>query len=962
MAIVQSCYDVIVAGGGLSGFAAARACAQAGLNTLIVERRPLLGWEATWGFALDFADGASDTSQAIATKMTQAGGMKDGRLDAPILEIMLDREARENKISLLYYAQPVAPLLEGERMVGLLVAGKSGEMTLRASVFVDATENGLLWQRAGTEVKRPEGAAQFSIFINGVPPISLPQKLESIAGSQNIILKPSVWPGEVAVEFQIPRDDVCLARRTLPEILKELRRELGLLESSLVTHVSVEPVPLTSGQTLMEDGYRHPLIINLFAAGDWASPESISTLTVAKRLDSGESVGNEVVKQFADLARKRPQEDVPVQASLASPPLFESDVVVVGGGTAGAIAAIAAAREGATTTLLEASTFLGGIGTGGGIHSYYHGIKGGLQDEVDERVQAMTPLFGPADKVDGFHPEAKKVVLQEMADEAGVNLIFETTVTGVEMADLPGNLPAKGTDHPPRKIIGVVAVSPEGNAAHRAQVFIDCSGDGDVAFLAGAPFTFGREGDGLPHAYSQAAGVLDETGRLRIVNFDAGYCDPTDVEDLTRARRLGLRHFERDHYTADTRLVYIAPLIGLRNSRQIVGDYRLTLADEVMGRQFPDVIAYARSHYDNHAPDYENESDEAVLWVWLLGNWRTPIGCEVPYRCLLPQGVEGLLVACRALSLTQDAHYQLRMQRDMQRIGEAAGIAAALSVKHRVTPRELSVRMLQERLLRTGALEAPSTRQLRQQAETPDASVLSVAAEERFHTTERLSEAALAASVDQLIELLEGDNPRSAVWHLCLQGEAAIPGLRRALKSESPETRFWASVALAMLNQPEAAPALRECVQRRQDDRPETLRSAPTWFGAMVLLGRLKDKEAVPAIVEVLQDPSVELDALIAAVRALGRIGDPAAIAAIEQLVQREDLPTTRTLKISTGPVSPVQEDSRYQLDLAAAEALGRMGKQRRDLVERHLHDERAYVRRYAQRLLTQMKASPSPD
>jgi hypothetical protein len=117
----------------------------------------------------------------------------------------------------------------------------------------------------------------------------------------------------------------------------------------------------------------------------------------------------------------------PLPHSQVAPPAHEADVVVCGGGTGGALAAIAAARQGASTLLLEASTGLGGMGTGGGIHIYYHGVAGGLQDEVDSRVDALSRLFGPAQ---GFHPEAKKVVLEQMALEAGVELAYETTITG----------------------------------------------------------------------------------------------------------------------------------------------------------------------------------------------------------------------------------------------------------------------------------------------------------------------------------------------------------------------------------------------------------------------------------------------------------------------------------------------------------------------------------------------------
>jgi len=119
----------------------------------------------------------------------------------------------------------------------------------------------------------------------------------------------------------------------------------------------------------------------------------------------------------------------------------------------------------------------------------------------------------------------------------------------------------------------------------------------------------------------------------------------------------------------------------------------------------------------------------------------------------------------------------------------------------------------------------------------------------------------------------------------------------------------------------------------------------------MVLLGRVHDKQAVAELCRVLMDSAADLDALIAAVRALGRIGDPSAAPAIEEFLERADLPTVRELQVSIPGVNAVREDARWQLDLAAAEALATLAVPRPDLAARHAGDERAYVRRYARRV-----------
>lgn len=139
-------YDVSVIGGSLSGFAAARACGNAGINTLLVERRPVLGWESTWGFALDFIESKSEAVRWLAAVMKAKGGLKNGRLDASIMEmeLELERELANCGASLLYYSLPVALAMDEEGVGGVVIGGKEGELMVRASAFIDTTDNAFL--------------------------------------------------------------------------------------------------------------------------------------------------------------------------------------------------------------------------------------------------------------------------------------------------------------------------------------------------------------------------------------------------------------------------------------------------------------------------------------------------------------------------------------------------------------------------------------------------------------------------------------------------------------------------------------------------------------------------------------------------------------------------------------------------------------------------------------------------
>ncbi len=927
-------YDVVVVGGGLAGVACALALAHRGKQILLVERRPALGWESTWAGQLDYGGIRSPLTRQILQEVERVGGMNGNVVDGPILELVLDRLVRSAGISVLLYSLPVRLVFEEEVALGVVVASRSGEQFVRGRAIVDATEEALLWKQ--TELIAEELGpvpGRHSFYMNHAErDLALPLDM-----GNGMYIRPSIWGGEVRVDYVLTQADLATARSALPDAIRRARR-LAQLKDALVSHVSNETFPLSPSVRFEQGGIVHPGFCNLYGCGIWAAEAENDPVG---RLRLGERVAAAV--ETCDLPTRSAK--ALVAGSVSSPPETRTHILVVGGGTAGAIAAIAAARSGVSTTLIEETTSLGGIGTMGAIHYYYHGLTGGIQDEVDARTSRITPLFCGRWNVSGFHPEAKKQVLHEMAQEAGVEVRYNTIVTGVRLQSgevrrpaQPGKEVVVRDGQERQKLLGVLAASPSGVVVYEAEAFIDCTGDGDVAALSGAPFILGREKDNICHTYTQAAGKLDpETGGLCHLNFDAGYVDPTDVEDMTRARRYGLQLYWQEPFTKDTRLLYIAPMLGVRQGRQIIGEYQLTLADEIAGRRFEDAVSFMQAHYDNHGYDYENESDEAALWVWVLGNWRKPIGCEVPYRCLLPSNVDGLLLASRALSMTYDAHHAFRMQRDLQRVGEVAALAAVQAVRDGVEPRQVDVRKLQSVLRERGILD------------------------DRYRPKPAISE----HQVQQLPgdSSIDTDRAGGLAWLAVRGGQAGLPGLKDALASPDPTVRFKAAAALARLGQEQGLSALLRCVEERAAEVPEGMRTVPVWQAAIPFLGIPGHREAVPALVEVLRDPQAPIDALVASVRSLGRIGEPGALKALRRLLHRQDLPAERTLRAPPG-VKPAVEDARWQLVVAAAEAMGRLGataNEVRHILQHYLVDERAYVRRYAARILREAGIPPTP-
>jgi len=918
-------YDVLVIGGGLSGFACAVKSAQNGKNVLLVERRPVLGWESTWTCQLDFSGNADPVAQNVINMVNKVGGFRQNRTDAPILEMALDRMSDESGLSVLLYSYPVRIISDGDTAFGVVIGNKSGEQILKARTIVDATEEALLWKQTESHKNEIVNSRQVIFFNNVEGELGLPMDL-----GDGIMLYPSIWKGEALVDFSVENTDILKAKSMIPDVVKRIRNEVPQLKDALMSHTANEPFPTSSAVHFDNKGIEHPVIKNLLGAGIWSSDVDNTPIS---RLNLGEKVG-EIVSR-CEGAKDFPDELM--TGSVLKQNKIEIDVIVVGAGTGGAISAISVGREGANTMLIEASPIIGGIGTGGAIHSYYHGISGGIQDEVDERLKALTPLFAGKWHITGFNPEAKKIVLQQMLEESSVDIRLNTVVSGVLCKDetkKPSTAVAIPEVEKRRRLTGVIAVSPDGVSVHNAKAFVDSTGDGDVAVMAGAPFTIGRDRDNLMHSYSQPCGNLTKDGNLSFMNFDAGYVDPTDVVDLTRGRRFGINIFWKESFTDETRLLYIAPIIGLRQSRQIIGEYQLTLADEVSGRRFEDVISYTVAHYDNHGHDYENDSDDAALWVWALGNWGKVFGCEVPYRCMIPKNVDGLLLACRAISMTYDAHMEFRMQKDIQRLGEVAGIASAMCAKSGITPREIDIKEFQAILKERGFLD------------------------EKYRPKP-------AVPADKPLELpsaseIDNEKANELVWVSTYGNRGNALALKGMLNSNDPIVRFKASAALAWHGLKDGVDELLKNLEDRNSEQLKANKVVPMWQSAIPFLGMAGDKRSIPALLNVLKDESASLDALVAVVRALERLGDESVISALRDFLKRENLPTERVLQISTGVMflKPVVDDARWQIELAVAETMLKLGAPHDEIsqiIKPHLDDKRAYVRRYANKLKEQI-------
>ncbi|MFW5857034.1 MAG: FAD-dependent oxidoreductase [Planctomycetota bacterium] len=430
-------------------------------------------------------------------------------------------------------------------------------------------------------------------------------------------------------------------------------------------------------------------------------------------------------------------------------PLHDNwDVIVVGGGPAGCTAAAAAARDGARTLLLEATHSLGGMGTSGLVPAWCpftdkeRILYSGLAERVLRETMAGMPHV-PPDRLDWTPIDAERLkrVYDDLVLEHGATLLFGVVLAGVEAA-------ANGA------VETILVAGKHGLAAYRAKVFVDCTGDADLAAWAGAPFEKGDEtGDLQPathcfvlgnvdlYAYQHLGpvghfggreGAIDRilaSGRYPAIpdrhacnnivgpgaiGFNAGHVwnvDNTDPASVSRAlvegRRIaaafrdGLAEFFPAAF-ANAWLMQTGSLLGVRETRRIVGDYVLTKDDFIACRDFEDEICRNCYFIDIHhkkrdiGTDREGES----------GHVHLPPGQShgVPYRCLTPKGLDNVLVAGRSISTDRAVQGSTRVMPVGLAMGEAAGAAAAVAARaSKPDVRALDVQALRTRLREAGA-------------------------------------------------------------------------------------------------------------------------------------------------------------------------------------------------------------------------------------------------------------------
>ena len=416
-------------------------------------------------------------------------------------------------------------------------------------------------------------------------------------------------------------------------------------------------------------------------------------------------------------------------AGRATETAYSTEVLVVGGGPAGMAAASMAARLGCKVLLTERYGRMGGMAVQGMVGPLMGSVKSPFVDEVLQRIG-------------GRHFDSERLDLQyaSIVRESGAKLLLHSWAAEVCVED--------------HRVTGVRLVSKQGMIRVTAPIIVDATGDGDVAALAGAAFEQGRTGDGLVQPVSimyRLAGVDEKralvcgseeeahkvrvpegtwcevvtrgqkSGELastigvirlyrasrpgeRVVNAtQVNGIDGTKVEDLTRAelecreQAYQVLDFVRKHAPGYEK-AYVAAMpmtVGVRETRRILGVQYLTRDDCTSGRKWPDAVVRSASFpIDIHNPSGSGQAEGDGP----QGRAARVNPYDIPYGCLVPRKVDGLLLAGRCISGSHDAHASYRVQCIAMAIGAAAGAAAATALKQDVLPRNVDVAQVQTAL------------------------------------------------------------------------------------------------------------------------------------------------------------------------------------------------------------------------------------------------------------------------
>ncbi|MFP4176112.1 MAG: FAD-dependent oxidoreductase [Candidatus Brocadiia bacterium] len=946
-------HDVAVAGGSVRAVAAAVEAARCGCRVFLAAPRSYLGEDLCGTLRMWPRDEAADSGEITSAIFAEGIPARPMHVKKVLEKFLL-----EAGVSFMLCSCPTGVLRSADGKVsGLVIAGRSGHHGIAAGAVIDATEFAVVARDAGADFVPLDGATtgnslhrrivvarnakgaerrmqlatdpELSYFEHTVDLDAASTDPVSVARQEQIARDRTYRKGQIrAAEklHRVPADKV-LCRGDGPRADELSAVKTGCLEPVGTENLYVlgPRAEVEHGVRLMEPGMGEAwgraagTRVGEAVSGNRRPPAKVAVSAVTGpsiaggvRTDHG--AGFRSVKTSRDQCQE-------VEDRRMFPLLASCDVVVVGGGTSGACAAIGAARGGAQVLVLEYQEGPGGTGTVGMIGRPYHGRQAGFADEVPFPGDDYTT----EDKMEWFR--------RQIAAEEG-EIWTRALVCGAWVQE--------------DRVRGVHVVTPAGGGLVEADTVVDSTGNADVAVAAGADHFYGDEPRDIA---VQGAGLPVRPLESSYVNTDYLLVEESDMVDTARAFTGARLAIEDDAYD-------VGPMLQVRERRRVVGEHVLSYLDQIAERTYPDSVVYSGSDYDSHG--YPSLPYFALLPhddQSRNQNHPAPGGtCYTPYRCLLPRGLEGILVTGTGISMHRDATAMVRMQHDLHNQGYAAGAAAAMALRNDKKLTEINVRELQRHLVEIGSLP-----------------------EEVLDHTDAFPMSAQDIE-DAVDDYGNAANPSEAGRPLAIilsHPEVAYPRLKEAFDgADEPAKTNYAKV-LGVFGESELTPCLAEKLravdvwdEKIMQGRMAEYAHLPTPTDGLILaLGYSGGEGALEAVLEKLRmlDAGVTLSHHRAVALALEALENKAAAEPLARLLEKPGMSGHAMTELVPLPNTPPSERRREPAlrEIVLARALFRCGDCE-ELGERvlreYLRDLRGLFRRHAATVLRCPGKAPSDE
>lgn len=715
--------DVVVVGGSTAGVAAAVEASRAGAKVFLLAQEPYLGEDICGTFRLWTKD------KSILNTELGSAIWNEGLPSQLKVKKTLDNALISHNIDFLYscFATDVLTDTAGNP-AGVVMANRSGRQAIVAKTLIDATPRGLLARMAGAEFGTyPSGMQDFKFTVVGnqlkkganlsarihKDPVRINFASKGEAGdgsfqkadiqykaieySMQIDMKDGSWASFAEAEqlardltwdadqvessdllFQNPPDKMVGQKRWNNEKVDLERINLKVFQPRKISNVYV-----LSGSASLSEKAAEILLDpgKMIRIGERIGKKAAS---MAKNLpepgyvritgDSKQNVANGDVGEFLEGLRSSLNLGEVTSEATTLPVLGEYDVVVLGGGTAGAPAGVGAAQHGARTLVIDYMHGLGGMGTQGMIGKYFHGYREGYTNIVDQGVKDMGP----------DNPRKKGQLAEWVFD-------WKTEYFRKDIRSYGGDIwfgtIGCGAFVDKNQVKGIVVSTPEGRGMVLGHTIIDSTGSADVAIVAGASYNYT---DGKSVAV-QGSGFPFKNPNDFYNNTDWTFINDSDMLDVWRAMVVAKDKFEGQYD--------IGKIPQTRERRRVVGDFTISVLDVYNERTYPDSISLHKSSFDTHG-----FTEDPFFSLKPPEHSGIDVYAYVPFRALLPFGLEGIAVTGLGASAHRDAMPVIRMQPCLQNQGYAVGRAAAIAAQQNINIRYIDIKALQKDLVGIGSL------------------------------------------------------------------------------------------------------------------------------------------------------------------------------------------------------------------------------------------------------------------